>query len=135
MAFATWHLFAGTAMGTFAAAIATKKVAGTSMVIFTKACGANWLVNIAIFQATTVATTPGKMAMLWLPITSFVALGLEHCVANFYLLPLGALCGADISVLDMAHNLVPAILGNYCGAAFFVGYLHWKAMAPPRPKL
>ena len=34
----------------------------------------------------------GKMAALWIPITAFVALGLEHCVANMFLVPLGMLC-------------------------------------------
>jgi formate/nitrite transporter FocA (FNT family) len=36
------------------------------------------LVAIAIVQAQTAHTAPGKIAALWMPITTFVALGLEH---------------------------------------------------------
>lgn len=133
IAYATSHLFVGTAMGAFAAGIAVKKVSGGTLAIFAKAVGANWMVNLAIIQAATASSTPGKAAMLWLPITTFVALGLEHSVANMYLLPLGALCGADISAGDMVHNLAPALLGNAAGASFFASYLHWKAAAPPVP--
>ena len=37
----------------------------------------------------------GKMAGLWMPVTMFVALGLEHSVANMYFLPLGMMTGAE----------------------------------------
>uniref|UniRef100_A0A7S3NKV6 Formate/nitrite transporter n=1 Tax=Aureoumbra lagunensis TaxID=44058 RepID=A0A7S3NKV6_9STRA len=131
MALMTSHLFIDTSMATFAAALATKKVAGSTVYIFTKAIGANWLVNLAIFEAATAKSSPGKAAMLWLPITTFVALGLEHSVANFYFLPLGYLCGADITYADMLHNLAPAITGNIVGASFFFSYLQWKALDPP----
>ena len=40
------------------------------------------LVAIAIVQAQTAHTAPGKIAALWMPITTFVALGLEHRYAK-----------------------------------------------------
>ena len=36
------------------------------------------LVAVAIVQAQAANTAPGKIASLWMPITTFVALGLEH---------------------------------------------------------
>ena len=39
--------------------------------------------------------SPGKLAGLWMPVTMFVALGLEHSVANMYFLPLGMMTGAE----------------------------------------
>merc|ERR1711948_69125 len=71
---------------------------------------ANWLVNVAIFQATSAHTTAGKIASLWLPIMTFVALQLEHSIANMFLLP-----------LDFLGNIVPVAVGNALGAIFFVG--------------
>jgi len=34
---------------------------------------------------------------VWMPITAFVALGLEHSVANMFTLPLGMLSGAEFT--------------------------------------
>ena len=68
------------------------------------------------------------MAALWMPITAFVALGLEHSVANMYLLPLGVFCGADISTYDIVvNNLIPVCMGNAIGASVCVGYFQWHA--------
>ena len=116
----------GTAAANLAAAIATKKCSYSFGVAFGKAIGANWLVNLGVFSATTSNTTPGKMAALWMPITAFVALGLEHSVANMFFLPLGMLCGAEITIADMCvNNLVPVLLGNMVGAAIFTGTAKW----------
>ena len=116
----------GTAAANLAAAIATKKCSYSFGVAFGKAVGANWLVNLGVFSATTSNTTPGKMAALWMPITAFVALGLEHSVANMFFLPLGMLCGAEITIADMCvDNLMPVLLGNMVGAAIFTGTAKW----------
>lgn len=57
---------------------------------------------------------------IWLPITTFAALGLEHAVANMFLIPLGMLCGADVSVSQFLFgNLVPVLAGNGVGAIAF----------------
>jgi len=133
LAYTTSFLFTGTPMGSFAAGIALKKTTGTLLATFCKAVGANWLVNVAVFMAATTDNMACKQLLLWMPITTFVALGLEHCVANMYLLPLGFLCGADIGGLDFLRNMVPAIAGNAVGAGVFVSWLHWKMYNPPQP--
>jgi formate transporter len=63
----------------------------------------------------------GKMTAVWFPISSFVALGLDHSVANMFLIPLGMLRGADITVKHFVlSNLIPVTLGNIVGGALFV---------------
>lgn len=57
------------------AALTVKKCSLPLMTMVGKAACANWLVNIAIFQASSAHTTAGKIASLWLPIMTFVALG------------------------------------------------------------
>jgi len=132
VAFIVSQGFAGTALATFAQQVAIKKVSGTALATFTKAVGANWLVNVAVFQAACASTAPGKIVVLWLPITAFVALGLEHSVANMFLIPLGIFSGADISVTEMVvNNLMPVIAGNAIGATVFVGGLYWHALGMP----
>jgi len=52
---------------------------------------------------------------------AFVALGLDHSVANMFILPLGILRGAQITVGQMfAKNLIPVTLGNIVGGAVCV---------------
>jgi formate/nitrite transporter FocA (FNT family) len=63
----------------------------------------------------------GKMTAVWFPISAFVALGLDHSVANMFIIPLGILRGAKVTVADMfLKNLVPVTLGNIVGGALCV---------------
>jgi formate/nitrite transporter FocA (FNT family) len=55
-------------------------------------------------------------AAVWFPISAFVALGLDHSIANMFILPLGMLRGAEITISQMfLKNLVPVTLGNIVG--------------------
>ena len=55
---------------------------------------ANWLVCLAVFLATSASDMTGKMVGIWFPISAFVAMGMEHSVANMFLIPAGILAGA-----------------------------------------
>ncbi len=58
---------------------------------------------------------------IWFPISAFVALGLEHSVANMFLIPMGLACGADVSFWQfLTANLLPVTLGNIVGGALCV---------------
>lgn len=60
----------------------------------------------------------GKMTAVWFPISAFVALGLDHSVANMFIIPLGMLRGAEITIGQMfMKNLIPVTLGNIVGGA------------------
>ena len=60
--------------------------------------------------------TDRVLAVLW-PVTGFVALGLEHSVANMFLLPLGGLAGGAVPPLAALGNLFWVSLGNVIGGA------------------
>ena len=123
--------FAAAPFAGFVKAIAVKKTSMTMLATFVKGIGANWCVNIALFNASTATSSAGKMAALWFPITTFVALGLEHSVANMFMIPLGMMLGADVGMYDfMIRNLAPTIAGNVVGAAGCVGMVHWYTMMP-----
>mmetsp|Transcript_22668 Transcript_22668/g.69688 ORF Transcript_22668/g.69688 Transcript_22668/m.69688 type:complete len:393 (-) Transcript_22668:343-1521(-) len=105
-----------------AAKTAAAKCGSAALPMFLKAVGANWLVATAIYQAGTAKTTPGKIAALWFPITTFIALGLEHSVANMFLLPFGMLNGAEnVDLPAIARNIAIVSAGNALGAGLFVG--------------
>ena len=69
--------------------------------------------------------TAGKIVAIWFPVMAFVAMGLEHSIANMYFIPLAIFEGADISwTTFIMKNLIPATLGNIVGGALFVGMLY-----------
>ena len=102
---------------------ASGKAALAPSVAFLKGVGANWLVNLAVFQAASSPTAPGKIAALWLPIMTFITLNLEHSVANMFLLPMASALGAEFTVADMAANIGVVAAGNAAGAVLLVGML------------
>jgi hypothetical protein len=53
-------------------------------------------------------------------------MGFEHCVANQFLIPVGMMLGADISISRLLfHALLPATLGNIVGGGLMVGAVYW----------
>jgi formate/nitrite transporter len=81
----------------------------------------NWLVCIAVWQANASQDIASKVLAIWLPISAFVAMGFEHCVANMFALPLAIRLGAPLTISHMfTANIIPATLGNIIGGAFFV---------------
>lgn len=102
----------------------------------------NWLVCMAVWNAASATTLTGKMAGLWGPISMFVAIGLEHSVANMFLIPLGIVLGAKVTFNEFLwNNLLPVTLGNTIGGFVFVGtafaFIHGslgkKKVATPAP--
>lgn len=108
--------------------------------------GCNWLVCLAVFAAAASTETAGKIAALWFPTMAFVALGMEHCIANMFFIPLGILTGTDpryialveagkaaslkVGFYDFAlGNLLPVTIGNIIGGSVLVGMLYLAAHA------
>ena len=54
---------------------------------FLRAILCNMLVCLAVWLSTAARSVEGKAIVIAFPISAFVALGFEHCIANFYLLP------------------------------------------------
>jgi formate/nitrite transporter len=77
----------------------------------------NMLVCLAVWMSISARSLEGKVLAILFPISAFVALGFEHCIANFYLIPIGILSGAQVSAVDLVRNLVAVTLGNVTGGA------------------
>lgn len=104
-------------MGDTAAQIAEGKVALGPVEAVSRGILCNALVCLAVWLTFGARNVSGKiLAIIW-PIAGFVLLGLEHSVANMYLLPQGALAGAAITVPGALANLVWVTLGNILGGA------------------
>jgi formate/nitrite transporter len=104
----------------------------------------NALVCLAIWLCFSARSVTDKILAILFPITTFVAAGFEHSVANMFFIPMGILLtnqpkaveaadllakkatGLDnLNILGFIKNLVPVTLGNIIGGAILVGFIYW----------
>ncbi|MCI5097840.1 MAG: formate/nitrite transporter family protein [Rhodobacteraceae bacterium] len=118
-------------LATRAAQIAEAKVALDPIEALSRGILCNALVCLAVWLSVSARTTIGMiMSIVW-PITAFVAIGLEHSVANMYLIPAGWLSGAPISLVQAAGNILPVLFGNIVGGAGGVALAYRLAYGKP----
>ena len=102
-------------------ALAMTKTSLPFMTVFVRGILCNWLVCMAVYIASMAKDTVGKAIAIWFPISAFVTLGLEHSVANMFIIPAGIFAGADVSWTDfLLNNLLPVSLGNMFAGVFLV---------------
>jgi len=111
-----------------AARIAEAKAALGFGPAFLRGVLCNMLVCVAVWLSVSARSVEGKVVAIVFPIGAFVALGFEHCIANLYLLPVGMLNGANVTLGGLLGNIVPVTLGNVVGgaglaAAYWIVYL------------
>ena len=58
---------------------------------------------------------------IWFPVMIFVLIGLQHFVANMFIIPAGIFAGANVTWSQFFFNMIPVFLGNVTGGAAFVG--------------
>ena len=93
---------------------------------FVKGILCNALVCLAVWLCFAARDVASKILAIVFPISAFVALGFEHCVANMYFIPLGMLIsGGEISISDFLINLSPVTAGNIVGGSLFVAFFYW----------
>lgn len=108
---------------------------------FWRAVGCNWLVCLAVYLSYAAKDIAGKILALWFPTMAFVAMGMEHCIANMFFIPAAILTGTDPRYTELVsngaataltadwnlffiNNLVPVTLGNLVGGALLVGLVY-----------
>jgi len=102
-------------------AVASAKASLTFREAFVRGILGNWLVCMAVWMASGCQDLTSKMVAIWFPISAFVALGLEHSIANMLMMPLGMMMSAPITTRDiLVKNLLPVTLGNTVGGAVAV---------------
>ena len=91
----------------------------------------NVFVCLAVWIGFSARTVTDKIVGILLPISAFVALGFEHCVANMFFLSAGLLENAlgagepgAVALGGAAFNLALSTLGNIAGGGL-VGLAYW----------
>jgi formate/nitrite transporter len=128
MAFAAWYtgLLTGGTAALCSNMAAHKCFDATLGQSFVKAILCNWMVSLAVFLAGASNDMVGKLVAVWFPISTFVAIGLEHSVANLFLLPAAMLLKASshtnmsLGLVAVLRNLIPVVLGNAVAGALVV---------------
>lgn len=105
----------------------------------------NCLVCLAVWMAAGGKKISDKVLAIVFPVSAFVAIGFEHCVANMYFLSFAYVIKSDpsflaalqkmgtsidishLSLIGMASNLIPVTLGNIVGGAVLIGLGNWLA--------
>lgn len=96
--------------------------AGGWTTAFVKAVLCNWMVTVGTMLALISRSTIGKIAAMWLPITTFFAQGYEHSIVNMFVIPAGRFLGAPVSTVNWwLWNQVPVTLGNILSGAILTG--------------
>ena len=89
----------------------------------------NWFVCLAVWIAFGAQDTAGKFVAALLPISAFVAMGFEHCVANMFFIPLGMMLNGGafpaLTAAAFAKNLFFVSIGNAIGGAVFVAFFYF----------
>jgi formate/nitrite transporter len=114
-------------LGHRAIAIATKKIALSPFEAFCRGILCNALVCLAVWLAVSARTARGMILSIVWPVAAFVAIGLEHSIANLYLIPAGFLAGGHGSTSALVSNILPVLAGNIIGGAGGVALAYRQA--------
>jgi formate/nitrite transporter len=98
---------------------------------FVKGILCNWMVTVGVLLALISRSTIGKIAAMWLPITTFFAQGYEHSVVNMFVVPAGKFLGAPVSTGNWwLWNQIPVTLGNILAGAVLTGLAMYATFSP-----
>lgn len=129
------------AVGAMAIKTAVAKVDHGYVEAFMRGLLCNALVCLASWMTYAARSVTDKILAVFFPISGFVAMGFEHCVANMYLIPMGIIAARDpanvaagsfgaanldlLSFSGFLNNIVPVTLGNIVGGAGFVALVYY----------
>jgi len=129
------HRMADGAVGENAVAIAAMKCQIDFIPAVVLGILCNALVCLAVWLSFSARSTTDRILSVIFPVTTFVAAGFEHSVANMYFIPMGLfICAAhpEVSHGDsitwfnfLVGNLLPVTLGNIVGGSLLVGIVYW----------
>lgn len=110
--------------------IAEVKINNLSVVeVFFRAIICNILIAGGVYVAYAAKDVTGKVLLNIIVVAVFALLGVEHCIANMFVLGMGKVLGADISYGGIALNLLIATIGNIVGGfiisiPYYFNFIH-----------
>lgn len=146
------YTFGGGSVGLTALEIARAKTSLGFIPAIALGILCNALVCLAVWLCLGAHSTADKILAIIFPISTFVAAGFEHSVANMYFIPIGLLIKMDTAFLSLIGkntadyaaltwtnfftvNLLPVTIGNLIGGVLLVGFVYWFIYLRPGPLL
>ena len=117
------------AVGETAVAIARMKAELPLAVAFARGILGNALVCLAVWLAIGGRSVTDKILAIIFPIAAFVAIGLEHSIANWFFLPYGLVVDTHgvVPISGAARNILAVTAGNVIGGTLLVAGVYWAA--------
>lgn len=117
------------AVGETAIRIALAKANLSFVEVFSRGVLCNALVCMAVWLVLGGHSVTDKILSILFPITAFVAIGFEHCIANWFFLPYALLLDHQgvLSLAGVVRNLIASTLGNLVGGTVLVAGVYWFA--------
>jgi formate/nitrite transporter len=124
-------------VGATALKVGLAKVDLTTSEAFVRGIFCNALVCLASWMVYASRTVVDKVFSIIFPISAFVAMGFEHCIANTFMIPLAMVASLNseivaasgisaeamqnLTISGFMDNLIPVTLGNIFGGSVMVG--------------
>jgi len=123
----------GGAVGATAVQVARAKAELPFGEAFARGLLCNALVCLSVWLVMGGRSVTDKILAVLFPVTAFVALGLEHSIANWFFLPFGLALDTQgvVPVAGIVRNLVAVSLGNIVGGTLLVASIYWVAYLRP----
>jgi formate/nitrite transporter len=117
------------AVGETAVRIARAKMEIPMTEAFARGILCNALVCLAVWLAIGARSVTDKILAILFPITAFVAIGFEHSIANWFMLPFALAVDPDgvVSIARFGTNIVAVTAGNVIGGTLLVAGVYWLA--------
>ena len=128
-------------VGVSAINIALHKVDHTFVEAFFLGVFCNSLVCLASWMTYAARSVTDKILSILMPISAFVAMGFEHCIANMFMIPLGIVASMDEAIITAGafstkqlehlntagflNNVIPVTLGNILGGAGLIAFAYY----------
>lgn len=107
-------------------AILEAKASASFVETLMRGIAGNFFVCLAIYLQLMAKPLHVKFLLMMLPIFTFVSMGFTHSVADMYMIIIGLINGANVSVATAAWKLfLPGALGNMIGGTAFGLLIPW----------
>ena len=107
-------------------AITMKKALFSFVETMIKSMAGNFFVCLGVYLQIMAKPLHVKFIMITVPVFTFSAVGFSHAIADMFLLIMGLVCSAPISVGKVVWKvMLPEAIGNIIGGVFFAITIPW----------